>query len=37
MVSDITEQYFDICDTVYDNWKLASQTYYSTYIKPFIR
>jgi len=33
---DIPQKYFDFCDIVYENWKLSSQTYYNTYIKPFI-
>lgn len=34
---DVINKYFDICDEVYDNWKLANQTYYTTYVKPFLK
>jgi len=37
VTKDISEQYFDFCDSVYENWKLASQSYYISYIKPYVK
>jgi len=35
--TDIASKYFDFCDSVYENWKLASQSYYISYIKPYVK
>ena len=34
--TDLVSKYYDFCDIVYENWKLASQTYYTNYVKPYI-
>ena len=34
---DIGEKYFDFCDMVYENWKLASESYYAAYVKPYVK
>ena len=35
--TDIVSIYFDFCDIVYENWKLGNQTYYTTYVKPYMK
>jgi len=36
-MSDTFKTYIEACDQAYANWKTASNTYYITYVKPWVK